>query len=60
MPEYSKPVLGNFCWVEALVPDPVRAKGFYGELFDWVSQDMPMPQGSYTILTVGGKGPVVN
>lgn len=55
MPEFAKPVIGNFCWVEANLEDPDKGKGFYGELFGWASQDMPMPQGSYTMMHIGGK-----
>ncbi len=55
MPEYAKPVTGNFCWCEVNVDDPPKAKGFYGELFGWTSQDMPMPQGTYSMMTIGGK-----
>lgn len=55
MPEFAKPVVGNFCWVEANLEDPDKGKGFYGELFGWASQDMPMPQGSYAIMQLGGK-----
>jgi predicted enzyme related to lactoylglutathione lyase len=30
-----------------------QAKTFYGKLFDWKMQDIPMPQGSYTMIDVG-------
>jgi predicted enzyme related to lactoylglutathione lyase len=30
-----------------------RAKTFYGKLFDWKMQDIPMPEGSYTMIDVG-------
>jgi predicted enzyme related to lactoylglutathione lyase len=55
MPEFSKPVPGNFCWIEANLEDPARGKGFYGELFGWSFQDMPMPSGTYTMMTLGDK-----
>ena len=55
MTEYAKPVPGNFCWTEVFLDDPVRGKGFYGELFGWASQDMPSPDGPYAMLHLGGK-----
>lgn len=55
MPEFAKPVTGNFCWVEAHVDDTDKAKGFYGELFGWASQEMPMPNGSYSMMHIDGK-----
>jgi len=30
-----------------------RAKTCYGKLFDWNMQDIPMPEGSYTMIDVG-------
>jgi uncharacterized protein len=55
MPEFAKPVSGNFCWTEVFLDDPQRAKGFYGELFGWSSQEMPSPAGPYTMLHIGGR-----
>lgn len=55
MPEFAKPVPGNFCWVEALLEDPDRGKGFYGELFGWASQAVPSPLGTYNMMHIGGK-----
>jgi uncharacterized protein len=55
MPEFAKPVTGNFCWVEANLEDLEKARGFYGELFGWAAQTMPMPQGEYSIFHLGGK-----
>ena len=43
-----------FVHVELNTTDPGKAKTFYGQLFDWKMQDMPMPQGSYTMIDVGG------
>jgi uncharacterized protein len=42
-----------FVHVELNTTDPGSAKTFYGELFDWKMQDMPMPQGTYTMIEVG-------
>src|SRR5512133_654759 len=42
-----------FVHVELNTTDPNRAKTFYGKLFDWKMQEMPMPLGSYTMIEVG-------
>ncbi|HMJ55060.1 MAG TPA: VOC family protein [Polyangiaceae bacterium] len=55
MPEFAKPVPGNFCWTEVFLEDPARGKGFYGELFGWASKEMPGSEGTYDILHIGGK-----
>lgn len=43
-----------FVHMELSTTDLDRAKTFYGKLFDWKMQDIPMPQGSYTMIDVGG------
>jgi predicted enzyme related to lactoylglutathione lyase len=47
--------MGNpFVHVELMSTDVGKAKAFYGKLFDWKLEDMPMPDKStYTILGVG-------
>lgn len=42
-----------FIHVELSSTDPEKAKDFYGKLFDWKLEDMPMPQGTYTMIDVG-------
>ncbi len=42
-----------FVHVELNTTDPDQAKTFYGKLFDWKMQEMPMPMGSYTMIDVG-------
>ena len=42
-----------FVHVELSTTDLGQAKTFYGKLFDWKMQDIPMPQGSYTMIDVG-------
>jgi predicted enzyme related to lactoylglutathione lyase len=42
-----------FVHVELNTSDVDKAKSFYGKLFDWKMEDMPMPGGSYTIINVG-------
>ncbi|HZV54994.1 MAG TPA: VOC family protein [Rhodocyclaceae bacterium] len=45
-----------FVHVELQTKDLPKAKNFYGRLFDWKLEDMPMPggAGSYTMINVGG------
>jgi predicted enzyme related to lactoylglutathione lyase len=52
--EIQKPVAGTFCWVELQTKDPAAAKKLYSELFGWTGEDMPMPNGSYTMFKSGG------
>ena len=43
-----------FVHVELATTDLTRAKAFYGKLFDWTLEEMPMQQGgSYTLIKVG-------
>jgi predicted enzyme related to lactoylglutathione lyase len=42
-----------FVHVELNTTDPNKAKSFYGELFDWTLEDVPMPGGTYTMIKVG-------
>jgi predicted enzyme related to lactoylglutathione lyase len=43
-----------FVHVELHTKDVAKAKKFYGELFGWKLEDMPMPQGgAYTMINVG-------
>jgi len=55
MPEFHTPETGRFCWVELQTKDPAAAQRFYGGLFGWTFEDMPMPEGKYTIAKAGGK-----
>lgn len=43
------PATGTWCHIEIPSTDPDRAKAFYSELFGWTFQDMPMPEGTYTV-----------
>jgi predicted enzyme related to lactoylglutathione lyase len=44
---------GRFVWFDYVSKDPAKAQAFYGELFNWKTQDMPSPGGgSYTMITV--------
>ena len=42
-----------FIHVELNTTDAATAKSFYGKLFDWKLQDVPMPDGAYTMIEVG-------
>ena len=55
MPEFSEATTGRFCWVELQAKDPVAARKFYGELFGWTYDEMPMPSGTYATAKVGDK-----
>ena len=46
--------MGNpFVHVELMSTDTEKAKSFYGQLFEWQLEDMPMPAGAYTMIKVG-------
>ena len=42
-----------FVHVELNTTDVSKAKSFYGSLFNWNLEDVPMPGGSYTMIKVG-------
>ena len=42
-----------FVHVELNTTDVEKAKTFYSKLFAWKLEDMPMPDGSYTMINVG-------
>lgn len=47
---------GEFCWVELSTSNQNAAKSFYGELFGWQAEDMPMgPDSVYTMFHIDGK-----
>jgi predicted enzyme related to lactoylglutathione lyase len=47
--------MGNpFVHIELSTPNVAKAKEFYGKLFDWKLEDIPMGQGeTYTLIGVG-------
>ena len=47
---------GAFSWFELMTTDLDAAKRFYARLFNWQLQDMPMGQGTYTVVNVGKEG----
>jgi predicted enzyme related to lactoylglutathione lyase len=42
-------------WYETYTPDVEAGKKFYGELYGWTSQTMPMPGMEYTVFHLGDK-----
>jgi len=48
---------GTFCWTELSTPDAAGAKAFYGELFGWATNEVPMgPDGAtYSMMQVEGR-----
>src|SRR5262245_11039351 len=42
-----------FVHVELNTSDVVKAKDFYGKLFDWKLEDIPTEGGTYTLIHVG-------
>lgn len=42
-----------FVHIELNTTDVSKAKSFYGSLFNWTLEDVPMPEGSYTMIKVG-------
>jgi predicted enzyme related to lactoylglutathione lyase len=46
---------GAFSWNELMTTDVAASKTFYAEMFGWEMRDSPMPEGTYTMLTAGGR-----
>lgn len=44
---------GAFSWSELMTPDPASAREFYGALFGWTFDEMPMPEGTYNVIKLG-------
>lgn len=42
-----------FVHVELNTKDVEKARDFYGRLFDWRMEDVPMPEFTYTMIDVG-------
>jgi hypothetical protein len=45
---------GAFSWCELMTSNVAASKDFYGKLFGWQMQDMPMEGTTYTVLKAGG------
>jgi predicted enzyme related to lactoylglutathione lyase len=50
---------GTLSWTELYTTDVAAAKDFYGNLFSWETQDMPLPGGggTYSLITPSGLPP---
>lgn len=48
----------SFCHIELHTSDVDKAKSFYGGLFDWKLEDMPMGDMSYTMISSGDEGTI--
>lgn len=46
---------GAFSWVELLTTDVAGAKAFWGKLFRWTVEDMPMEGMTYSVIKAGDK-----
>jgi hypothetical protein len=46
-------VSNPFVHVELNTTDVLKAKSFYGQLFDWILEDVPMGELDYTMIKVG-------
>lgn len=55
MPTMTKYVAGTFCWPELGTSDSEAAKKFYLPLFDWTTDDVPIPGGTYSMIRKDGK-----
>jgi uncharacterized protein len=49
------PPLGKFVWFEHVSTDAKKAQAFYGEVFGWRVQDVPMGPTPYQMVAVGDK-----
>lgn len=56
MPNVNDHKPGSFCWVELGTTDQQAAKQFYGHLFGWTANDMPMgPDEFYTMFKLNAR-----
>lgn len=46
---------GTLCWTELMTGDTDAAGTFYGRVFGWTPDLMPMPTGAYTVFKAGGQ-----
>jgi predicted enzyme related to lactoylglutathione lyase len=46
-----------FVWFDYVSNEARKAQGFFGELFGWKTNDVPMPGGRYTMIVAAG-GPI--
>ena len=46
---------GAVSWTELLTSDVAGARKFYGQLLGWQFDDMPMQDGTYTVISAAGQ-----
>src|SRR5665647_454344 len=46
---------GKFVWFDYISKQAPKAQGFFGELFGWSKQKVPMRAGDYTMIAVGDR-----
>ncbi|HUK73388.1 MAG TPA: VOC family protein [Streptosporangiaceae bacterium] len=49
-------VPNTLCWTELHTTDPAAAKAFYQSVFDWDTEDVPMGDFIYTVVSPAGGG----
>jgi uncharacterized protein len=56
MGERTQYIPGTFCWTDLATTDQQAAKAFYGELFGWEAEDLPVGDGaSYSMMRLDGR-----
>ena len=56
MPNIDRHSPGDFCWVELVTTNQPAAESFYGKIFGWSAENIPVPpNGVYTIYQLGGR-----
>ncbi len=45
---------GAFSWAELRTKDVAKAKAFYTDVIGWETEEMPMPDGAYTVVKANG------
>lgn len=56
MGERTEYTPGTFCWTDLTTTDQAAAKAFYGGLFGWEAQDMPVGEDAYySMMRRGGE-----
>ena len=45
---------GAFSWTELRTKDVAKAKAFYTDVIGWETEEMEMPDGTYTVVKVDG------
>ena len=56
MGERTQYTPGTFCWTDLATTDQDAAKSFYGELFGWHAEDLPVGDGAtYSMMRLDGR-----